>query len=251
MMQQARDMMLKAMLGGRAPFVPPVAMPEIGGGRVPERFRLGVRLERVSELAADQLGLEVARGVGIVGVVDGSAADKAGFKTFDIVLEFAGKPVSDNPEDFIRLVGEAKAGQKVDALIMRKGKKMEIKGIVLPEAPPPAPRVNPFDGGFPPLDEPRPLPRPNGRGNIERDFNGNTTLFTEENGQVVIKSSQNDVTYVISGQRKGEVIEPSKITITDGETKTTAESVDKVPAKYRPVVEMLLKGGQGSRLPRR
>jgi serine protease Do len=242
LMQQANDMLLKAMLGGNRA-VPPLVIPGGPGiGRVPEKFRLGVRLERVSELAADQLGLEVARGVGIVGVVDGSAADKAGFKTFDIVLEFAGKPVSDNPEDFTRLVGEVKGGEKLNALVIRKGKKVEIKGIVLPEVPqPPQPRFAPVDGPnpFDGLENPRPGKR------MEQDPNANTTFFSEQNGQVIIKATQNGVQYNITGQRKDDnSIDANKIAITDGDAKINAESLEKVPDKYRPVVERLLKSGQ-------
>lgn len=251
MMQEAQDMLLKAMTGGRGGLAPGLLLPDIGGGRVPERFRLGVRLERVSELAAEQLGLEVARGVGITAVIDGSPADKAGFKTHDIVLEFAGKPVSDNPEDFTRLVSETKANEKVNAVVMRKGKKMELTGIELPEAQQFAPRPNPIPFPVPnlkpvprPINPNRDLPerglRPGGQGFGGR--NGNSVSYTINNGQLTIKATQDGVTYEINAQRTGEEIEVSKVVITDGNKTTEAEKMDKVPEQYRPTVEKLLKG---------
>lgn len=264
MMQQAQEMMLKAMIAGRGGIARGVDPGMLGGpfGRVPERFRLGVRLERVSELAADQLGLEVARGVGIIGVVEGSAAEKAGFKKNDIVLEFAGKPVTDNPDDFTRQVSDVKAGEKVNAVVMRKGKKVEIKGIELPDVPRAINRNGPFEG-MPPLPDLRPaapmlplpplgpVPNPNPRGkgagdaNNERIQTGNSVAYSVINGQLTIKAFQDGVIYIITGQRDGAETDVSKIVIRDGDKKIEAEKVDKVPEQYRPVVERLLKGGQG------
>jgi hypothetical protein len=53
------------------------------------------------------------------------------------------------------------------------------------------------------------------------------------------------VTYAIQGQRNGDETEVSRIVITDGDKMFDAEKLDKVPEKYRPIVERLLKGGQG------
>jgi hypothetical protein len=244
-MQQAQEMILKAMVGGGRGFGQAMVAPNFGI-RVPERFRLGVRLERISELAADQLGLEVARGVGIVGVVEGSPAEKAGFKTYDIVLEFAGKPVSDNPEDFTRIVTEAKAGAKIDAVVLRKGKKVEIRGIDLPEVAQVLPGANPFEG-LPQLPElNRPAARPSARA-MEvpgRLAGGNSVSYTVVNGQININAVQNNVTYTITLKRDAADQEQTKIIITDGDNKIEADQLDKVPEAYRPVVEKFLKVGR-------
>jgi serine protease Do len=256
LMQQAQDMLLKAMIDGRGGMRgvdPGMIVPGFGGripefgGRVPEKFRLGVRLERVSELAADQLGLDVARGVGIVAVVEGSAAEKAGFKTHDIVLEFGGKPVTDNPEDFTRQVAEVRAGEKVDATVMRKGKKIEIKGIDMPDVPRANARPLPFEG-LPNRPELNQGPKPGGRIAIDGDRRlqgANSESYSVINGQLTIRASLDGVTYVILGQRDGNETEVNRITITDGDKKIEVEKVEKVPEQYRPIVEKLLKGGQG------
>lgn len=119
---------LQALLGGGAMFA--------DLGRVPERARLGVRMEKLNAVTAEQLGLEANVGIAVAGVVPGSAAEKAGLKANDIILAFGGKPVSDNPEDFIRQVNGAKGDEKIDLVVMRKGKKVDVKGVVLPAARP-------------------------------------------------------------------------------------------------------------------
>jgi hypothetical protein len=249
LMQEGRDLLLKGMVGnGRiAPFG---GFPQVG--RVPDRFRLGVRLERVSELAADQLGLEVGRGVGISGVMEGSPAEKAGFKTHDIVLEFAGKPVSDDPEEFTRLVNRVNPGQKVDAVVIRKGKKVELKGIELVNLPrdgedqerfgndrqPVPERLNPK---FRRVDEEVQPPAVKGRAQGQ---GGNSVSYSAVNGEITIKAVQDGVQYAISGKRNGEENELTKVIITDGDKKVEAESLDKVPEPYKAVVERLMKFGK-------
>ena len=133
--QQATEMMLKAIGAGRG-IGQDFVFPDLGGfGRVPERdrFRLGVRMEKLTPVLVEQLGLEAGRGIAIVDVISDSPAEKAGFKVHDVVLEFAGKPVSDVLEEFNKQVTAVKAGEKVDAVVLRKGKKVEIKGIDMPE----------------------------------------------------------------------------------------------------------------------
>ena len=240
LMRKAQDMLMKAMTGGRGGLAPglmpmPGLMPAPGIGRVPERFRLGVRLERVSELAADQLNLEVARGVGIADVVEGSPAAKAGFKTHDIVLEFAGKPVSDVPEEFTRLVTQTKGG-KVDAVVMRKGRRVEIKGIELPDVAQAFPRA-----AIPADDE---LPQRERGALPEKRRNTVNIAVSENNGQITIKANQNAVNYAIEGKRNGNNIEVSKIVITDGAKRTIYTKIENVPEEYRSFVERALKNAR-------
>lgn len=245
MLQEAQELTLRAMTGAPGLFVPGAIAPIPGMGRGEDRFRLGVRLERVSELAADQLNLDVARGIGISDVVEGSPAAKAGLKRYDIVLEFAGKPVSDRPEDFMQIVSQVKGGEKVNAVVLRKGKKVEIKGIEMPDAPQVfPPRVRRLEVPFPP-----PEGRPQaefGDGRLQ-PRGGNSVAVSNVNGQLTIKAVQNGVTYEIQGRQAGENIEVSKVQIADGEKKVEAATVDKVPDDYRPMVERLLKSAKAPR----
>ncbi len=169
LLAEANQLMLKAAggAGGIDPVVPalplfPPAFPDVG--RVPDRARLGIRLERVAPVAAEQLGLDAGMGIAVTLVTPGSVAEKAGLKVHDIIIEFGGKPVTDNTEDFIRRVNAVGKDEKVDLVVLRKGKKVEMKGIELPAA---QPFRLPPQPAFPALPLPGLLPGapdlPNGR----------------------------------------------------------------------------------------
>src|SRR5437660_287970 len=64
-------------------------------------------------------------------------AAKAGLKTHDILLELGGKAVPSEVGDFMKALNEFKTGDKVDAIVLRKGKKETVKGVTLPEVPAP------------------------------------------------------------------------------------------------------------------
>jgi C-terminal processing protease CtpA/Prc len=98
-----------------------------GGGR------LGVQVQKPGSVLADQLDLPKDQGLVIEQVVVDSAAAKAGLKAHDVLLEFNGKPVPNDPAKFIKMVEEVKANAPVDAVVLRKGKKETIKGTSLAE----------------------------------------------------------------------------------------------------------------------
>jgi serine protease Do len=249
MAQEATQEMLKAMQGGRGGIMmPDLLLPELGGGfaRAGDRFRLGIRMEKLTPIVVDQLGLEAGRGIAITDVIADSAAAKAGFKPHDIVLEFAGKPVSDQPEEFNRQVAAVKAGEKVDAVVLRKGKKVELKGIELPagdrEIARPARRIPQ------PRFDVKPLPLPNLLPDLApRAGGGNGLSATITNGNFTIKSVQDGVTYSLQGTTENGTPKLGEVTIEADGKVTKADSLDKVPAEYRPAVEKLLKtiGGRG------
>ncbi len=250
---EANQEFLKALTAGRGGIVAPdLIMPNFGGGdfggglgaggfgRVPDRFRLGVRMEKLSPVVVEQLGIEAGRGITITEVITGSAAEKAGFKANDIVLEFAGKPVSDLPEDFNHQVTAVKAGEKVDAVVLRKGKKVELKGIELPDMaqparllprPPLPERIKPAIPSTLPDLGPKPDVLPGG---------GNTMSFSLNNGEFTIKAIQNGIDYVITGTQDGANRVINKVTITDAGKTVEAATLDKVPEAYRGTVEKLV-----------
>jgi hypothetical protein len=65
-------------------------------------------------------------GVLIEAVVDGKAADKAGLKKGDLIVELAGKPVK-GLEEYMAVMATQKAGQEVDIVIIRDDKKQTVK----------------------------------------------------------------------------------------------------------------------------
>ena len=120
LLKESQMLMLQVLQGQALGGALDLELP-LGIDRLPNRFRLGVRMEKLTPLMVEQLGIENGKGIAIAEVIEGSVAAKVGFKTHDIVLEFAGKAVSDVPEDFSRQVLDVKAGEKVDAVVLRKG----------------------------------------------------------------------------------------------------------------------------------
>jgi serine protease Do len=266
LVQEAQELMLKAIANGRGGLMlPDLMVPNPGIGRVADRFRLGVRMERLAAITAEQLGLE-GRGIAVTAVIPGSAADKAGLKVHDIVLEFAGKAVSDVPEEFTRQVNDAKAGEKVDIVVLRKGKKVELKGVELPEQPRVAnPRLPDFKPAFPnpllpdgglQLPDAKPIPFPNPFDNIRPQVgpNGcvNSFSVSNTNGQLTIKAMQDGVAYLITGTKGNDGLAVDKVTITDGDKKPVeVASLKDVPKEYQPAVEQFIKKAEARPTTRR
>jgi membrane-associated protease RseP (regulator of RpoE activity) len=243
--QKAQDQLLRAMEGlandptgaearKRVEEAQRALMAALGGGLPPhglafphadrplERPRLGVRLEPLSPLVTDQLGLEPGKGVAVAGVVAGSAAEKAGFKVHDIVVEFAGKLVADSA-DFPRQVNAVKAGDSVAAVVLRKGKRVELKGIVLPEVP--------RDAFALPIN---PRAVEDGRG-------GDSVSVSVTDGVFTINAVRDGVSYLISGKAGTDGATAAKVNIKAGDDVVDAGSLDQVPEKYRATVDELLK----------
>jgi serine protease Do len=250
-LEEATQLMLQAIGGGRV-----LPDPGFDGDGFPplfpqpaERPRLGIRMQRIPEALAEQLGLEPNRGILVTDVLPDTPAEKAGFKVHDIVLDFAGKPVPDDPEAFARQVQSVKAGEKVSAVVLRKGQRVELKDITLPEIKRedrPRPRIPDrfrggiepgFDfGGFPAFPFPDPAFPLLGGGFVPKARSVSVTFL---NGRFTIKAVDNGVQYTIIGVQ--DDLKPiEKIQIVDGDKKVEADDIDKLPEKYRPVVKELL-----------
>jgi S1-C subfamily serine protease len=90
-----------------------------GGGR------LGMSIRDVTDDDAKRGRLGGSYGVVVDEVTEESAAQKAGFKSGDIVLEFDGERVR-SAQQFTRLVHETPAGRPVTATVMRDGQKSTL-----------------------------------------------------------------------------------------------------------------------------
>ncbi len=107
--------------------------------------RLGVMVERPGDALADQLNLKSGKGLLVTDVVPDSPAAKAGLKPHDVLLQFDGKDVPDEPFEFARMINDVKADTAVELVLLRKGKQETVKDVKLPEARPMLPPgVRPF-----------------------------------------------------------------------------------------------------------
>ena len=87
---------------------------------------LGVYPIDIEPDMAEFFGLKDNKGVLISQVTENSAADEAGLKRDDVVVEFDGVPV-DNANDFRNRVAMHKPDSEVSLVILREGKRMDFK----------------------------------------------------------------------------------------------------------------------------
>lgn len=267
MLQEAKEAMAKAVRPAAGfDWAPGFPGGGFAGVARSGEVRLGVRVEKVPAALADQLDLPKGQGVVVADVVKGTAAEKAGLKANDVIVEFAGKPVTDNPTEFVQRVQGLKKDEKVDITYIRKGKKGTAKGVEVPEAKvinfpgvndfdipalpvppalpappaPPALPVPPAVGVAPALPAPPappalPLP-PDG-------VKQSSVSVQVQDGKFTIDATQDGVKIMIEGTVEVDgTAAPEKIEIKDGDKKVEAKTVEKVPAQYRDRVKKLLDG---------
>jgi beta-lactamase regulating signal transducer with metallopeptidase domain len=205
-------------------------------GRRPGSPRFGVAVAPVTEALAEQLGLPTDQGVVVAQVLPGSPAEKAGVKKNDVILSFAGKDIDGDVTKFAEAVAQVKPGQKVDVVVLRKGKKETLKGVELPE-PPKFERRGPGEGfGFP------------GKGQFrEFKFAPGTIGFEKmavsvTDDQFTIDATKGDTRYRLTGTIEDGKAVPSKIEVTEAGQKKGAsyKSVNDVPEEHRAAVKQLL-----------
>jgi hypothetical protein len=88
--------------------------------------RLGVRLEPLSQVLADQLGLDAKSGLLIAGVEPGSLAEKSGLQQNDLLAKIDGKDLS-GMESVRATVQDALKKKSFDVEILRRGKTQTLR----------------------------------------------------------------------------------------------------------------------------
>ncbi|MCP4642630.1 MAG: Do family serine endopeptidase, partial [bacterium] len=93
------------------------------GGSITRGF-LGVVIQNLTPKLAKWFDLEDGQGVLISEVSEDSPAERAGLKAQDVVVEFDGQPVTDSGT-FRSRVASTAPGEKVDAVVLRNGKRVK------------------------------------------------------------------------------------------------------------------------------
>ena len=94
--------------------------PHGDGGADPGRVGMGAYLGTVPDYGAEDKGVKLSA------VREGSPAEKGGIKGGDVIVGFAGKPVS-SIYDYTDSLGRAKAGDVVEVVVRRDGKDVTLK----------------------------------------------------------------------------------------------------------------------------
>ncbi|HEY4720060.1 MAG TPA: DegQ family serine endoprotease [Candidatus Methylomirabilis sp.] len=90
---------------------------------------LGVIIQPMTPELARQFGVKSGEGVLIADLVDGGPADKAGLKSGDIIVQVAGKPVTD-VRQLQRLVAAERPEKRVPVKVRRQGKDVTLEVTV-------------------------------------------------------------------------------------------------------------------------
>lgn len=98
------------------------------GGKI-SRGWLGVQIQNVSADIAKAVGLDKPRGALVAAVMPDSPAARAGVKTGDVIVGWAGKDVKDI-RDLVRKVAFTKAGRSVAAVVWRQGSSKSVTVLV-------------------------------------------------------------------------------------------------------------------------
>ncbi len=94
-----------------------------------KRGILGVNIQTVTPDLADKLGAADLQGAFVQQVVEGSAADKAGIKSGDVITAVNGSPVRSAAELRNR-IGLMRIGESVDLGLVRDGKGKHVTAVV-------------------------------------------------------------------------------------------------------------------------
>ncbi len=91
---------------------------KVGEGSGSKRGVLGVRVSALTEETANGLGLDSKQGAFVTEVLRNSAAELAGLKPLDVIVEFDGRPITDMPT-LPRIVGATPPGTETRMKVKR------------------------------------------------------------------------------------------------------------------------------------
>ncbi|HKT74290.1 MAG TPA: DegQ family serine endoprotease [Steroidobacteraceae bacterium] len=148
-----------------------------------KRGLLGVSMYTVTPDIAQSLGLPSAQGALVSQVVEGSAAEKAGIHTGDVITSVNGQPVKSNGE-LRNAIGLQRVGDKVEIGLVRDGKPLRLTATIADTS---APQVDPVES-------------------IHRNFEGATLADAPDAGGALVRSVEPGSPAAQVGLRNNDVI---------------------------------------------
>jgi Do/DeqQ family serine protease len=95
----------------------------------PQRGFLGISIQDLDNEIANDLGIEITKGVHVIEVSPEGAAYEAGLKRDDIIIGVNGKEIKNSPK-LQELIGRGRPGEEVSILINRDGREKTFKVIL-------------------------------------------------------------------------------------------------------------------------
>ena len=85
-----------------------------------------LRVERLTDQIAEQVGAPNTRGAVVWRMLQDSESYAAGLRPGDVIVEFNNQAI-DDPSQFFRLVADAKIGSTAVVRVLRAGKPLDMK----------------------------------------------------------------------------------------------------------------------------
>lgn len=98
---------------------------------MPDKPRLGIYYEDLTEQLGQYFGVPEGKGVLVTSVVKDSPADKAGMVAGDVIVDIQGKKIEDS-RDLMSALADVESGAALKIRIVRKGKALDIT-VTFPE----------------------------------------------------------------------------------------------------------------------
>ncbi len=87
---------------------------------------LGVRIQPVTDEIAESIGLKVAQGALVSGIIKGGPVDNGVIEVGDVIIRFDGKDIK-NSRELPLAVAESPVGKVVDVVVVRKGEEKTVQ----------------------------------------------------------------------------------------------------------------------------
>jgi hypothetical protein len=229
-------------VGGGMFMLPGMAMEDSRQAR-----RLGIHVDRPSEVLIDQLDLPRGQGQVVREVQSESAAARAGIKTNDILLEIGGAPISSNVQSFRKQIDKIKANEAVAVVVLRKGKRETLKGLTLPRA-----RPRPQEQEFPAMPQLRFGIQGFQGGNgpiLQQGATGAMTSTVRNGSSFTTHHTDGSLVITIKGKVVDGKATVSEIRIQDENDSQRYTSVDKAPEEYQDRIKKLIELSEKGKTP--
>ncbi|MBN8572139.1 MAG: PDZ domain-containing protein, partial [Ignavibacteria bacterium] len=95
-------------------------------GKIERNFNVGFNIQGIDERIAKYYNLDDTKGVIVNQIARGGAADDAGLKTEDVIIQANGEPIR-NEQDILAVVNDLRVGETLKLKVLRSKSEKEIE----------------------------------------------------------------------------------------------------------------------------